>query len=29
MVKRAIKAVETILEKGVESAQNQFNDKGA
>lgn len=29
MVKRATKAVETILGKGVESAQNQFNDKGA
>lgn len=29
MVKRAIKAVEAIMELGVEKAQNQFNDKGA
>lgn len=29
MVKRAVKAVEAILELGVEKAQNQYNDKGA
>ena len=29
MVKRAVKAVEAILELGVDKAQNQFNDKGA
>ncbi len=28
MVKRAVKAIEAILAKGVEKAQNQFNDKG-
>ena len=29
MIKRAVKAVEAILEHGVEKAQSQFNDKGA
>ena len=29
MVKRAVKAVEAILNEGVEKAQNQYNDKGA
>lgn len=29
MVKRAVKAVEAILEHGVEKAQSQYNDKGA
>lgn len=29
MIKRAVKAVEAILEKGLEKAQNQYNDKGA
>lgn len=29
MVKRAVKAVEAIIELGVEKAQNQYNDKGA
>jgi len=29
MIKRAVKAVEAILELGVEKAQNQYNDKGA
>lgn len=29
MIKRAVKAVEAILEKGVEKAQSQYNDKGA
>lgn len=29
MVKRAVKAIEAILELGVEKAQNQYNDKGA
>lgn len=29
MVKRAVKAIEVILEKGIGKAQNQFNDKGA
>lgn len=29
MVKRTIKAIGAILEKGVEKAQNQYNDKGA
>lgn len=29
MIKRAVKAVEAILEHGVEKAQNQYNDKGA
>ena len=29
MVKRAVKAVEAILELGVDKAQNQYNDKGA
>lgn len=29
MVKRAVKAVEAILELGIEKAQNQYNDKGA
>lgn len=29
MVKRAVKAVEVILGKGVEKAQSQYNDKGA
>ena len=29
MIKRAVKALEAILEHGVEKAQNQYNDKGA
>jgi len=29
MIKRAVKAVEAILELGIEKAQNQYNDKGA
>lgn len=29
MIKRSLKAIEAILEKGVEKAQNQYNDKGA
>lgn len=29
MIKRSIKAVEAIIELGVEKAQNQYNDKGA
>lgn len=29
MIKRAVKAVEAIVELGVERAQNQYNDKGA
>lgn len=29
MIKRAVKAVEAILQKGFEKAQNQYNDKGA
>lgn len=29
LIKRAVKAVEAILEKGLEKAQNQYNDKGA
>jgi peptidyl-tRNA hydrolase, PTH1 family len=29
LVKKAVKAVEAILEKGLEKAQNQYNDKGA
>lgn len=29
MLKRAVKAVEAILELGVEKAQNQYNDKGS
>lgn len=29
MIKRAVKAVEAVIELGVEKAQNQYNDKGA
>ncbi len=29
MIKRSVKAVEAIIELGVEMAQNQYNDKGA
>lgn len=29
LIKRAVKAAEAILEKGLEKAQNQYNDKGA
>ena len=29
MIKRSVKAVEAIIELGVEKAQNQYNDKGA
>lgn len=29
MIKRAVKAVEAIIELGVDKAQNQYNDKGA
>lgn len=29
MIKRSVKAVEAIIEIGVDKAQNQFNDKGA
>lgn len=29
MIKRSVKAVEAILELGVDKAQNQYNDKGA
>lgn len=29
MIKRSVKAIETIMEKGVQKAQTQFNDKGA
>lgn len=29
MIKRAVKAIEAVMELGVEKAQNQYNDKGA